>query len=1178
MIFQKIKTFFQSKFFLTLFILGLLFVISVFFCIWGSLIAFNDVYIFANSYLRFGIVFIFWLFVFLFFFLRPMMEFFASFKDEKRIKLNELKKEASSHLFKAKRNFFISIKDAKNTWKQDLKTKDLPLVIIIGNEGAGKSTFINYSNIEYPLSDSLESYKKLHKSTTNFSLYVSKHGALLDTEGNYFSQEEFFTPQSSDELPEDDLDKNKDFLIKKNIWHSFLSFLNTNLFYNKLNGIVLIVDTRVFLTSDKEYFKNLIRYLTKRVNDCENTLNLTLPIYVVFSKLDLLEGMKEFMDLFNEDLANKVLGLSFDEEINRKNLDKDFKELSNSLFYAFMDANNRIYSLEEKSKIYFFLKQLDNLFFLVQDFILELQAENSLKNNSSLRGVYFVSAYQENIPRNFLLDAICEKYNIKKALARASVIKKEQSFFVKSLLEDIIFKDASLSNTKKLLRQLSLMSLVLISLVGTYFVSFNIISKNINEQAKARNTLQSLNALLENSTNYQALDLNEKARLLAQLKNILSVYPKLNDKAKMMDYLSLDLSYRAFLKAQEFYYKLNEEVLKNTLLKEMEEILKTSNETSTLVKTLYMYKSLFTQEYLDKNLLKIWINENWQGLAKYEIPNESFLNGTAELNKIDLSSFKQNEESINTSILKLNKIPRVERVYILLDFINYEKNRKRYNIKNSLGFAANAVFAPSSKIDFIERIYTKTGMIEVLGTLNKDIERAIQIEAFMFANNEGLELADKNALTMGIIKIYLDAYQSQWQAMLNSLAPQQYNTKDGTLNELSILAKEENPIRALISVLSSNTNLNDPILLTVAYGLGLNANELRASFANLTRTFEPYHKLVPQNNLINIGNSSPNSNSQNENELKILELLSADLSKIHTKITEFTNTNLQSAEEKIIYALGKSKDTNDAFEIFNKDIKQLPNELGKYYERLSLNAWNLIERHGISLFNRAWFDEVYTPFINNIALLYPFNQTSTEELSIDAFKGFFGRNGTLNQFLNKYFDGVLIKRNNNYSVKNEFSSKINFDKNFLAFITTASTLSSLMLNANDNITVHYTLKSLDLSADFSFIEFGYNSLNVKYDHTLNTNLAVIAEHFNNSTSLNFTAYNYINSNLSYNKNYTGEWAWYRLAKESKRVNNYNLIFENNAKMYFDFTLIGNINTIINSLESLKITDRVTGDT
>ncbi|EKK2374061.1 hypothetical protein PMG27_001816, partial [Campylobacter jejuni] len=54
----------------------------------------------------------------------------------------------------------------------------------------------------------------------------------------------------------------------------------------------------------------------------------------------------------------------------------------------------------------------------------------------------------------------------------------------------------------------------------------------------------------------------------------------------------------------------------------------------------------------------------------------------------------------------------------------------------------------------------------------------------------------------------------------------------------------------------------------------------------------------------------------------------------------------------------------------------LPNDLERYYSQLSNYSWNFIENHGISLFNTAWINEVYNPFVNDIAPYYPFNDES----------------------------------------------------------------------------------------------------------------------------------------------------------------------------------------------------------
>ena len=77
------------------------------------------------------------------------------------------------------------------TWKKTIRFKKIPLILIIGEDGAGKSSFINYSNIEYPLSDSLQSYKRFHQSTNHFSLYVSKNWTLLIQKGIIFPKKKF---------------------------------------------------------------------------------------------------------------------------------------------------------------------------------------------------------------------------------------------------------------------------------------------------------------------------------------------------------------------------------------------------------------------------------------------------------------------------------------------------------------------------------------------------------------------------------------------------------------------------------------------------------------------------------------------------------------------------------------------------------------------------------------------------------------------------------------------------------------------------------------------------------------------------------------------------------------------------------------------------------------------------
>ncbi|WP_250325529.1 type VI secretion system protein, partial [Campylobacter lari] len=169
---------------------------------------------------------------------------------------------------------------------------------------------------------------------------------------------------------------------------------------------------------------------------------------------------------------------------------------------------------------------------------MQLQNENILKNSSILRGVYYVSAYQENVPRNFILDVICEKYNIKKPLAQVKPSFSKQSYFVRSLLEDIIFKDTSLSQIKNFYKKISLVSLTIFLSCMTYFTSSYFILKTEQEKKISQSVYNNLSFLLENIQDYSTMSIEEKAKLLVDLRNILSVYPQLIEKTSLFEYFS----------------------------------------------------------------------------------------------------------------------------------------------------------------------------------------------------------------------------------------------------------------------------------------------------------------------------------------------------------------------------------------------------------------------------------------------------------------------------------------------------------------------------------------------------------------------------------------------------------------------------------------------------------------
>lgn len=1147
----------------------MLLVLSILFYIYAPLIAFNDIHIFGNVYVRFGIIFILWFSLFLFFMLKPIMGFLDFFKSNERKQLKSLKREMLNIFYKSKRNYFIAIEDAKKTWKRTINLKKLPLIIIIGNEGAGKSSFINYSNIEYPLSDALQSYKKIHKSTNNFSLYISKNGALLDTEGNYFAQESFFNPDNTDEMPEDDLEKNKEFLIKKGVWKKFLNFLNKNIFYNKLSGVILVIDTQLFLSSPREYMDNLIRYLVKRVGECEDSLGLKLPIYIVFSKLDLIEGMDSYFNIFKEQVANRVLGVTIASKVDKRNLLESFEKISKSLLYAFMDKNKTIYTMEQKNLSYLFLKQLDSLFSLAANFTLRVAQENSLKNKSLIRGVYFTSAYQENVPRNYLLDAICEKYDVKKAPAKAVIRHNQQSYFVQFLLKKVILQDSYLNSLAIKNFWLVCKFGFKVLLVGLFACTLSayFISKAHNEISKIDTDSKKLKSLFASAQNYNKLTINEKANLMLNLKLILRNYPNLFSANKFLQYPLLDISYKSFTPARSLYYAINEDVIKNTIIKEMEIILQSHSAPIAMLETLYMYKSLFKQQYLNKALLSAWIIKNWKSFEKYKIPKDDFLAGLEDLELFDFAEIQENLKGVDNAKKYILTISKAQRVYALMKFADSLKKATFYNTRDDIGRSFDAVFESTDKFARIERNYTKAGLRDFLKNIDENTDKNIALDSWLI-DEEG-QIADKKILGIEILNIYLSEYQQKWQDILDSLSPKKYDTKDGMLHQLDVLSKPENPLNAFIKIIGENTHLNDALLLNYAYSLGFPSADIKTKFIGISNIFQAYYDFLGQDSFLNsqlntnaskIGIQNENDTVKNENTA---EVISADIGNLSSKIIDFTQSSKQNTEEKINYILDGNKDSDDPFSVFNRNIATLPPSLAHYYTDLSYLSWKLIENSAATLFNSAWKSEIYTPFVNEISPFYPFNVYADNSLNMDLFKEFFGNQGTLNKFYQKYLSKVLIKKGGSYYLNQEYKSKINFSSQFLAFMNKWIIVNS-MFDSNNNIKLNFFVQSVDLSSDFGSIDISYNDKSMRYDHTLSSSIQIIVEQFSKATEFKLVANDY-NQNMKYQMVFGGEWAWFKFLREIKSSSIY---FNNNKMLYFDLNLTPNKAEITNIMETL----------
>lgn len=1185
---KKIGKILISKQFLIGIALLFFILLCILFWIYSPLIAFNDIHIFGSSFLRGFIIFLLCLSLFLIFAFKKTKDVLDFFQNENRQKIKDIKLEAKDHSKKTKRNFIVSLKEARHAWKNSLKFHNIPLVMVIGNEGAGKSSFINYSEIEFPVTDMLGSYKKHHKSTRNFSLYISKEGALVDTEGNFFTLEKLFVPEHTDEMPEDNIDKHKAFITKKIVWKSFLKMLNKLHFYKKLNGIVLIIDLPKMMFSSEEDITSSIAYMVQRVSECENYLNLQIPVYIVFNKIDLLEGMPNFLKVYNEKISKRALGLTFSkhQKISEDYLKTKFSEMINSFKFALMNKNYQTSSIEDKRKAYLYLSQLETLCFVISGIVGRIVYENSYKNKSFLRGVYFTSAYQENIPVNILFDQISSKYNFDAPVVRHNKKAVKNSYFINSLLKDIIFKDMGLgspifgSNWKK--ASFIIAAFIVFSI--TYSISSYYVETRKTEIERLENSLNDIKILTdEMDNNYNNVSISEKSAYINKLRNILAEYPQLFGNKSIFDSLSLNLTYKGLEPAKMLYIDKIENILSLTLVKAMEDSILIEKQTDKLVRVLYMYKALFEREYLDKSLLKLWVKDNYDLYKTYNISDKTLC---TYIDDLPVNSSFPNI-NISTTVLaeavkKLSNATRSERLYALLSFrANSIDGEGFYSIKEDAGSGFDEVFDISSNFYFIPKTFTLKGVEKLFSNITAYIEDLDKIDrwALNIQNDENLE-QDNTALSVGIINLYLQEYQQKWQSVLENLKPKRFNGNDSGLSILAVLSKPSNPVRGVIEVVSTNTDLINSSLLKHASNLGLPTSKIRSNFSILSDAFILYHNIAKQDSFFNQGLDSVSSKTgiqTEEKQVKIMDKMSEDTQNIYKKIVDYVSGNAPS-KDKITYALKPVEIADDPFFIINKDAKELPAEIGNYYKMIASDAWSLIEYHaGIEL-NKAWQTEMYAQFMNQVSSYYPINTNGREPLKFDAFRSFFGKQGVWNKFFTQYLDLILVKRWDVYDINPTYSSKINFSNDFLSTVYKLATISNGVLDANDNLDVDFTVTTVALSGDYGSVELSYDNNIMVYDQTFPSSLKIVGGNFKENTKLKLVIKDY-NGAVKEIREYSGEWAWLQFIQSGKNIGNgvYRLTFNGNDKLYFDWKVDGgnaSLDRVLKSLPNLTIPQNI----
>lgn len=301
----------------------------------------------------------------------------------------------------------------------------LPWYIIIGPPGAGKTTALKHSGLAFPVLDQNGGGIRGVGGTRNCDWWFTNEGILLDTAGRYATEDDDLEP-----------------------WLAFLGFLKKYRPRKPVNGVLVAVSVTEIMNAKEEEIEALGRRLRTRVDEVMTRLKMVVPVYVVFTKMDLVAGFVEFWNDLRKSERSQVWGVTFplagpSQEGAAKRFEGEFDDLAQTLHARAVRTVNGERQPEARRSIFHFPLEFQSLRDPLSDFVSALFQPNAFQETPILRGVYFTSGTQEGSPVDRVVGGMLRAFNIAGGTTGAAVAGRVEpkSYFVTDLFRRIVFPD-----------------------------------------------------------------------------------------------------------------------------------------------------------------------------------------------------------------------------------------------------------------------------------------------------------------------------------------------------------------------------------------------------------------------------------------------------------------------------------------------------------------------------------------------------------------------------------------------------------------------------------------------------------------------------------------------------------------------------------------------------------------
>lgn len=997
---------------------------------------------------------------------------------------------------------------------------ELPWYIIIGPPGSGKTTALVNSSLDFPLAEQFgKGALQGIGGTRNCDWWFTNDAVLVDTAGRYTTQ-----------------DSHK--VVDSNAWEGFLRLLKKNRRRRPINGAIVAISIHDLLLQTEEERIQHAKTIRTRIDELMDKLEIRFPIYLMFTKADLISGFTEYFEDLSKEEREQVWGVSLpnapkpSQSPDFEFLEVEYQKLLERLYSREVSRIHNERDVKRRAAIQGFPQQFENLKSVVNSFVQQTFIKNRFQFQPYLRGIYFTSGTQDGTPIDRMMTAVSSNFGF----ARENVQLQQgqgKSFFLGNLFRKIIFPESELVGSNRKYEsfikwaQRSAYVAMAVSAIGLLTVWAGSITRHNIFMSEVESYIAEFNA--------------ENKRLNLWNKDLRIVLPTLNALAKAS--IVYDQEEHPWLSgmglydgnvdtsADDAYHAQLKELLLPRVINYLEKQIQKGHQGGDLYHSFRTYLMFNKVDYMDKQLIRDWFITDWS----LNMPGEASRRKELEVHLQALLDLELEPYQLNARLLKqtrnlLLRVPVHKRIYSRI------RTKPEYNQKidmiNLFGETVRETYNMTPAIEKalqVPYMFTREGYENIDLSTDSPVIADIVNERWVLSDDEHSKVDfvkdDLEEISKKVNSIYMADYIAHWKKVFDALSIAQFSSiKQAGEVLASFTDPVYSPLLSILQVSADNTQLSSQLMQNMDddHGEG-KAGSVTGYLADKFKGTKVDQQFRDLNVLLRESSKKPAPVTSVIQKIQQLQDFIGEIS----VAPDPDKKSFEVAKARYLSGSGNAITSLRSFS------KKTPEPVKRWLNSIADESWKIILSSARQHVNAEWKNQVYSVYQEALVGRYPLTRSSSDELALYDFSEFFKPKGSMDKFFTDYIKPFINTRKG-WSNRVVDNYSLGLNGGTLKQIKKAQTIKKVFFRKNPAVpSFSFQLKPYRMDKiDARFLlEIGEQRLIYNHGPKFWKDMSWSGEDENKRVRIVFED---LDEN-HHEKSFDGPWAWFKLQDQSRLV-------------------------------------------